>query len=334
MMAEAAQERLGPEKAAIFLLSLGEAQAADMLKHLNAKEVESVGAAMAAIEAVETDTAYVVLDDFLDACNDDSIGVNVPKYLKRVFNDALGSRRGPVMIDKVLEEEDSELESLQWMDVDSIMDMLKDEHPQIVAITLAYLDEEKSAKVLAELPPASQNDIIMRISTLGEIPESALQELERILDKQFLTTETPKTLTLDGPQTASRIISNVDKENEKLLMEYIAEKDEELAQKISELMFVFDDLSKLDDKAIQRIMRDTSNDVLVLSLKGADEAVKNKIYNNISKRAKEMLEEDMETRGPVKISDVEDAQKQFMEVVAKLADAEEITLGEKGDEYV
>lgn len=333
-MAEAAEAKTGPEKAAIFLLSLGEGQAADMLKHLNAKEVETVGAAMAAIKHVENDSAYSVLDDFLDACNDDSIGVNVPKYIKSVFTNALGSRRGPVMIDKVLEEEKGELESLQWMDVDSILDMLKDEHPQIIAITLAHLNEEKSAKVLAELAPATQDEIIMRISTLGEIPESALEELERILDKQFLSTDIPKTLELDGPQTASRIIANIDKDNEKRMMEFITEKDEELAQKISELMFVFDDLSKLDDKSIQRIMRDTSNDILVLSLKGADDAVKNKIYNNISKRAKEMLEEDMENRGPVKISDVEDAQKQFMEVVTKLADAEEITLGESGDEYV
>lgn len=326
----------GAERAAIMLLVLGEEQAAEILKHMDAKDVQKVGAAMANVSNVSNEDAAQVLETFLESYDkQSSIGVGVPDYIKSVFKQALGEDRAVGLIDQVLaEDQPKELESLIWMDTDAISEMIKDEHPQIIAITLAHLDDAQASKVLAKLPEDLQSDIMMRIARLDTIPASALEELENILKKQISGGGAQKKTTIDGPMTAANIINGTDGEREKALMDFINEKDEELGVKIQDLMFVFDNLSGLDDKSMQAILREVSTDTLTIALKGSDDGVKEKVFKNMSKRAREMLEEDMEARGPVKISDVDQSQKEVLVIVRRLSEEGQISLGGSGDEYV
>lgn len=333
---KAVDELTGPERAAIMLLVLGEVQAAEILKMMDARDVQKVGAAMAAIKNVSNQQAAVVVERFLQNYeNQSSIGVGVPDYIKNVFTQALGEDRAMGLIDQVLaEEQHKELESLAWMDTDAITEMIRDEHPQIIAITLAHLEESQAASVLAKLPEALQHDIMMRIARLETIPSSALEELEGILKKQISGAGAQKKTLVNGPLTAANIINNSDGEREKALLDAITRQDEELGVQIQDLMFVFENLASIDDKSMQAIMREISTDTLTVALKGTDEAVKEKVFKNMSKRAREMLEEDMDARGPVKISDVDMAQKEILVVVRRLSEEGQISLGGKGEEYV
>ncbi|MCK5880535.1 MAG: flagellar motor switch protein FliG [Sinobacterium sp.] len=326
----------GADKAAMLLLVLGEQDASSVLKHLSPDEVQQVGGAMSKVSHVSKSEAWAILEHYEDACLDStSIGMNTDKYITNIFTSALGHEKAPQLIDRVLDQaESSQIEQLSWLDAKTIIDLVKDENPQIIAITLASLEGEKAAEVLSSLPIDLQKDVVKRVATLSEIPQQALNELEEILKSGMTEKPANKVSTLDGPKKLAEMINCIDPGEDQGLLEEISNIDNELAERIKELMFVFDNLISLSDKDIQRCMRDISSEILTLSLKGASQEVTDKIFKNMSSRAGQMIKEDLENRGPVKISDVEQSQKDFLAVVRKLSEAGEISLGQNSRDYI
>ncbi|MES2885142.1 MAG: flagellar motor switch protein FliG [Pseudomonadota bacterium] len=324
------------ERAAIFLLSLGETEAADILRHMGAKDVQRLGQAMANLSNVSREQAEDVLDSFADAIgNQTSLGVGSDDYVRKVLVSALGEDKAGGLIDRILMGRNSKgLEALKWMETRAVAELIRNEHPQIIAIVLAYLDPENAAEVLVILPDKVQTDVLLRIATLDGIQPQALRELDEIMERQFSGNNNIKSSSVGGVKVAAGILNLMDSATEQKLTESIKGTDEELGQRIQDLMFVFDNLADIDDRGIQALMREVSTDSLSLALRGADQKVKEKILKNMSKRAADMLVEDMEAKGPVKLADVEAAQKDILATARRLADAGTIALGGKGDDFV
>lgn len=325
----------GVDRAAILLMSLGEQEASTVLKHMGAREVQKIGNSMASLTGVSRDQVNQVLDDFITSVDEKtSLGVGSDDYVRRVMQDALGDKASN-MIDRILLGRDSKgLESLKWMDARSVADMIRQEHPQIIAIVLSYLDSDQAAEILGFLPDRAQSDVIMRIATLDGIPPSALSELDDVIQKQSTGSENVKSSSVGGVRTAAEILNLVDGTTEQSVLDAVRKSDEGLSQRIQDEMFVFENLADIDDRGIQTILREVQNDVLVVALKGADQAIKDKLMKNMSRRAAEMLNEDLEAKGPVRLAEVEAAQKEILGAVRNLADQGQIELGGKGDEYV
>ena len=324
------------ERAAIFLMSLGEGEAADILRHMGAKDVQRLGQAMANLSNVTREQAEDVLDSFADAIgNQTSLGVGSDEYVRNVLVQALGEDKAGGLIDRILMGRNSKgLEALKWMETRAVAELIRNEHPQIIAIVLAYLDPDQAAEVLVNLPDRVQSDVVLRIATLDGIQPQALRELDEIMERQFSGNNNIKSSNVGGVKVAAGILNLMDSASEQKLTEAIKGVDEEIGQRIQDLMFVFDNLAEVDDRGIQALMRDVSTEVLSLALRGADQKVKDKILKNMSKRAADMLVEDMEAKGPVKLSDVEAAQKDILATARRLADAGTIQLGGKGDDFV
>ena len=333
-MSEAASA--GVERAAILLMSLGEAEAAEVLKHMSAKDVQKVGAAMATLANVTRERATDVMDRFvLELDEQTSLGVGADDYVRRVLVNALGADKATGVIDRILLGRNSKgLEALKWMETRAVAEIIRNEHPQIMAIVLAYLDPDQAADVIAQLPERMRSDVLMRIARLDGIQPQALRELDEIMEKQFSGGNNLKSSSVGGVKVAATILNLMDSSAEQLIIGKIGEVDQGLAQGIQDLMFVFDDLAEVDDRSIQTLLREISSETLGLALKGADPRVRDKILNNMSKRAAEMLVEDMEAKGPAKLSDVEGAQKEVLAVARRLADAGTIVLGGKGEAMV
>lgn len=326
----------GVQRAAILLLALGEKDAAELLKHMGPKEVQDVGMAMAGLTNVSTRQMEQVMDNFVATLEQQtSLGLGADDYIRSVLTSALGTEKAGGMIDRILLGRNSKgLEQLKWMDPRAIAEIIRLEHPQIIAIVLSFLDADQSAEVLAQFPEQVRTDIIMRVATLDGIQPSALQELDDILEKQFCGGANVQQSSLGGVKTAANILNVTDSAIEGLVMEQISDADAELAQEIQDLMFVFANLIDVDDRGIQTLLREVSSDQLLLALRGADEVLKEKIFNNMSKRAAEMLRDDLEAAPPARLSDVEGAQKEILQVARRLADAGEIMLGGGGDDFV
>ena len=324
------------ERAAIFLLSLGETEAADVLRHMGAKDVQRLGQAMASLTSVSREQAESVLDGFTDALdNQTSLGVGSDDYVRKVLVQALGEDKAGGLIDRILLGRNSKgLEALKWMETRAVAELIRNEHPQIIAIVLAYLDPDQAAEVLINLPDRVQSDVVLRIATLDGIQPQALKELDEIMERQFSGNNNIKSSSVGGVKVAAGILNLMDSATEQKLTEMIKGVDEEIGQRIQDLMFVFDNLADVDDRGIQALMREVSTEVLSLALRGADPKVKDKILRNMSKRAADMLVEDMEAKGPVKLADVEAAQKDILATARRLADAGTIQLGGKGDDFV
>jgi flagellar motor switch protein FliG len=325
------------DRAAILLLSHGEQNAAEVLKLIGPKEVHKVSSAMAGLKQVSSEQADAVLTEFVEAVEKEtSYAVGSREYLRNVLVKALGEERASSILERVLSVEDSAgLEQLKWMDSRAIVDVVKLEHPQIIAVVLSYLDPEQAAEVLAYLPEKLRADVLLRVAVLDRLQPSALQELNRVIEEQFLGSSAAKSSGLGGVKVAADILNLVDPTIEGVIMDQVAEYNSELAARIQDLMFVFDDLAGIGDRDIQTLLREVSTDTLVLALKGADEGVKEKIFRNMSKRAADMLRDDLEAKGPVRLSDVESAQKEILAVARRLNEAGTISLGGKGgEEYV
>ena len=331
-----AVSRSGTERAAILLLTLGETEAAQVLKHMGAKEVQRIGAAMAKLANVSKEEVQGILSDFHTTVESQtSVGVGADEFLRKVLVDALGSDKAESIIDRInIGRGTKGLEALKWMDPRAVAELIRLEHPQIIAIVLAYLDADQAAEVLQLLPMAVRSDVIARIALLDGVQPSALSELDEIMEKQFAGKSTGKTSVLGGAKAAANIINFLDPSQESALMEQVAKSDEALAARIEELVFVFDNLLDLDDRGMQELLRNVQSDQLLLALKGADEEMKEKIFKNMSQRAGETLKEDLEAKGPVKVSEVENAQKEILKIARKLAESGAIALGGKGDQYV
>ncbi len=327
----------GLERTAILFLTVGEEGAAELMKHLNPKEVQSIGLQMSQMNNVTQDMVEYVLNEFVTVLqNQTSLGIGSNEYVREVLTKALGEEKAGGMIDRILLGGNSQgLEALKWMDPRAIAEIIRLEHPQIIAIVLSYLEPEVSAEVLRFLPENTRGDIMMRIATLDTIPPVALKELDDILEKHFTSSATGGATSVGGVKKAAEIINFLDSSTEESVMSVVTETDVHLAEEINDLMFVFDDLVKVDDRGIQALLREVSNDLLTLALKGADEELKNKFLKNMSKRASEMLVEDMEAKGPVKLSDVEAAQKEILTIAKKLEEQGDIQLSSGGgDEFV
>jgi flagellar motor switch protein FliG len=328
--------RTGTERAAILLLTLGEQEAAQVLKHMGAREVQKVGAAMTQLLNVSREEVSDVLSSFTTVVETQtSVGVGVDEFLRKVLVDALGQDKAASVIDRInIGPSSKGLEALKWMDPRAVAELIRQEHPQIIAIVLAYLDADQSAEILAELPANIHADVVMRIATLDGVQPSALSELDDIMEKQFAGKSTGKTASLGGAKAAADIINLLDPSDEGTVMEQINKTDEALGSKIQDLVFVFDNLIDVDDRGMQELLRNVQSDRLLIAIKGADDTLKAKIFKNMSQRAAEMLKDDLEAKGPVKLSDVEAAQKEVVAAARKLAESGAISLGGKGETYV
>jgi flagellar motor switch protein FliG len=329
-------ERTGTERAAILLLTLGEQEAAQVLKHMGAKEVQRIGAAMAKLSNVSKEEVYTVITDFASSVESQtSVGVGAEDFLRKVLVDALGQDKASSIIDRIsIGRSTKGLEALKWMDARAVAELIRLEHPQIIAIVLAYLEPDQSAEILTCLPANIRSDIMVRIATLDGVQPSALSELDDIMEKTFAGKGTARTSALGGAKAAANIINNLEPSQEGVIMDQIVQTDEALGSRIQDLIFVFDNLLEIDDRSMQELLRQVSSDKLLLAMKGCEDAMKEKIFKNMSQRAAEMLKDDLESKGPVRISEVEGAQKEILQTARKLAEAGTIALVSKGDEYV
>lgn len=326
----------GTQRAAVLLMSLGESEAAEVLRQLSAKEVQKLGVAMATISNVTKDQVIEVVDEFVeDLQTQTAFGLGADDYVRNVLVQALGEDKAGNLIERILLGRNSKgLETLKWMDPRSIADLIRNEHPQIIAIVLSFLESDQAADVVKLLPARTRVDALMRIATLEGIPPNALSELNDIMEKRFAGNQGMNQSQVGGVKVAADIINFLDTNTEQQISNGIREIDAELCNQIQELMFVFDNVADLDDRSIQTVLREVQGDKLGLALRGADAKVKDKILKNMSQRAAAMLVEDMEARGPARLSDVEAAQKEILGIVRKMADAGEIQLGSKTEELL
>ncbi len=325
----------GTEKAALLLLTLGEDVAAEVLQHMNPKQVQSIGATMASMDSVTRPMIEHVLNDFLERLETQTaLGIGNDSYIRNMLEKALGDKAGNV-IDRILMGSGSNgLEALKWMDPKSIAEIIRLEHPQIIAIVLSYLEPESAAQVLANLPENTRAGILMRIATLEGVQPAAVKELDQIMEKYFADNDNVKSSMVGGEKTAADILNFMDSSIEGKVMEQVRTENKKLATRIEDLMFVFDNLRDLDDRSIQTLLREISTDLLTLALKGVDEEFQQKFLKNMSSRAAEMLVEDMEAKGPVKLSEVEAAQKEILNIARQLEEAGDIVLGGSGEEMI
>ena len=322
------------DKAAILLLSLGESDAAQVLRHMGPKEVQRVGVAMAQMRNVHREQVEQVMSEFVEIVGDQtSLGVGSDSYIRKMLTSALGEDKANGLIDRILlGGNTSGLDSLKWMEPRAVADVIRYEHPQIQAIVVAYLDPDQAGEVLGHFDRKVRLDIVLRVSSLNTVQPAALKELNQILEKQFSGSANATRASMGGVKRAADIMNFLDSSVEGQLMDSIREIDDTLSGQIEDLMFVFNNLADVDDRGIQALLREVSSDVLVLALKGSDENVQEKIFKNMSKRAAELLRDDLEAKGPVRVSDVETAQKEILTIARRMAEAGEIALGGKGGE--
>ncbi|MBE0379480.1 flagellar motor switch protein FliG [Pseudoalteromonas prydzensis] len=324
----------GVDKAAILLLSLSEEDAAQILKHLEPKQVQKVGMAMAAIDDLSQAKISAVHNLFIEQIQSFStIGFQSEDFIKKALTAALGEDKAASLIDQIVMGSGAKgLDSLKWMDSKQVANIIRNEHPQIQTIVLSYLEPEQSAEILAQFPEKVRLDLTMRIANLEEVQPAALQELNEIMEKQFAGQAGAQAAKMGGLKAAADIMNYLDTNIEGQLMDSIREHDEEMSQQIQDLMFVFENLMDVDDRGIQAILREVQQDVLMKAIKGTDDALKEKILGNMSKRAAELLADDLEAMAPVRISEVEAAQKEILSTARRLADSGEIMLGGGGGE--
>ena len=326
----------GVQRAAIVLLSLGEAQAAEVLKHMGAKEVQKLGVAMTSLGEVGREAVARVFDEFIDVlARPGGIGSGADDYVRAVLTQALGEDRASGLIDRILLGRNTTgLDTLKWMDPRAIAELVRNEHPQIIAIVMAHLDGDQAAEVLKCLPERARVDVLLRLATLDGIPPHALNELNDVMARQFAGSQNLKSSSIGGVKVAAGILNFMDSGQDEAILGAIGQVDAELGTRIRDLMFVFDDLAEIDDRAMQTVLRDVPQERLAIALRGADAKVRQKITGNMSQRAAEILVEDMEARGPVRLAEVEAAQKEILAIVRRMADAGDIQLAAKAEALI
>ncbi|XVJ70221.1 MAG: flagellar motor switch protein FliG [Rhizobacter sp.] len=324
----------GVEDAAIFLMSLGEEEASEVFKHLAPKEVQALGETIAKMKSIPRERFDAVLNKFTAVAADQSMLVtDTDEYVKAVLRKALGDDKANLLIDRILQGSDiSGIESLKWMDAVSVAELLRNEHPQIVAAILVHLDYEQVAGVLKCFTERQRNEVLIRIATLDGIQPSALKDLNEVMSKVLAGGDKMRKASLGGVKAAAEVINMMGTSVETAVLDYIREADNELAQKIMDNMFTFDDLEKIDDRGIQALLKEVQSESLVIALKGATPEMRERIFRNMSTRAAETLREDLESRGPVRVSEVEAEQKEMLKIVRRLADEGQIVLSGGSDD--
>lgn len=321
-------------RAAILLMSVGEADAAEVLKHLGPKEVQRVGTAMSGLSEVRQEQLEGAVRLFLEEVGGQtSLGIGANDYIRNMLTQALGADKATGLIDRILLGGNTTgLDTLKWMEPRAVADIIRNEHPQIQAIVIAYLEPDQSAEILAQFSEKVRLDIVMRVAALETVQPIALQELNSILEKQFSSSAGTQAQSLGGVKTAAEIMNFLESSVEAEIMDGIKTVDEDLAAEIADLMFVFENLSEIDDRGIQMLLREVPTDLLKVALRGSDQKLQEKMLGNMSKRAAEILRDDMEAMGPVKLSDVETAQKEILTIARRMSDSGEIALGGTGGE--
>lgn len=324
----------GIERAAILVSALGENAAADIFKYLEPRDIHSIAYAMARMEKVSRTQLNIVLNEFCSAVEGETgLAVKTDRFLKSVLPKALGNENAGNILERIYISNDTKgLESLKWMEPRAVSDLLHQEHPQVIAIVLTYLNAEHSADILEYFPDDIRTDVLKRIATLDGIQPSAMNELSRVIEQLFArgVKEDIKSSSIDGIRKAAKILKYVNIGMEVDIIENINMDDPDLGQKIMDAMFVFEDLLDIDDRDIQTILREITSESLVVALKGSDDALKEKIFSNMSKRAAGMLREDIEERGPVRLREVNFAKKEILDIARRLASAGDISLGKPG----
>jgi flagellar motor switch protein FliG len=333
-MAGSNMDEAGLEDAAILLMSLGEEEAAEVFKHLGPKEVQRLGETIARMKSVPRDRFIAVLDKFEAVAQDQNVLVaDTDEYVKSVLRKALGEDKANLLIDRILQGSDvTGIESLKWMDAQSVAELLRNEHPQIVAAIIVHLEADQAAEVFKLMTERQRNEVLVRVATLDGIQPTALKDLNDVMSKVLAGGDRMKKANLGGVKSAAEILNLLGSAIETSVLDFVRESDNDLAQKIMDNMFVFDDLVNLDDKGIQSLMKEVQTESLVVALKGAPPELREKILRNMSTRAAETLREDLESRGPVRLSEVEAEQKEMLKIVRRLSDEGQIVLGGGGDE--
>ncbi|WP_028534009.1 flagellar motor switch protein FliG [Paludibacterium yongneupense] len=321
----------GIRRSAVLLFSLGQAEAVEVFKYLGPKEVQKLSLAMAAISNLSHEEIDKVIEQFREECAARASFGASDEYLRNVLIEALGPDKAANLLDKIMQGNDhSGIESLKWMDPSSAADLIRNEHPQIVATILVHLDPDLSSSILAFFPERLRNEVLIRTATLEGVQPQALRELNDVLTQLLAGSDRIKKSAAGGVGMTAEILNFMGGNVEASALNYIREYDPELAQRIQDKMFVFENLLDIDDRSIQTILREVQTDSLVIALKGTSAELKDKIFRNMSQRAAEMLRDDLESKGPVKLSEVEAEQKEILKVVRKLADDGQIVLGSKG----
>ena len=326
----------GTQRAAVLMLLLGEQQAAEIIKFLNPKEVQALGAAMVGVADLSQEAVNIVLDDFVMTLKKQtSLGLGTGDYVEKVLKRALGEDKAASVLGRIMPGQGSKgLEILKWMDARSIADMIRAEHPQVIAIILSVLEYDVAADVLNFLPAESRPEIIQRVASLETVQPSAMEELESIMKMQFASNSSAKSSSFGGVKAAAKIKNFVKVELESGIVKGLSNIDPDLLQRIQDNMFTFENLVGVDNRGIQVLMRNVEPDMLMIALKGAPDFVKDKFFDNMSARARVMFVDDMEAKGPLRITDVEEAQKNVMRIARKLSDAGELVLAGRGDDFV
>lgn len=324
----------GLNDAAIFLMSLGEEEASEVFKHFSPKEVQKLGETIAKITSVSRERVDEVVGKFAVAAAAQSLIVSdTGNYVRAVLKRALGDDKASLLIDRILQGGDvSGIESLKWMDPFSVAELMRNEHPQIVAAILVHLDYEQSSAVLKLLADRQRNEVLLRIATMEGIQPMALKDLNEVLFNVLAGGDKVRKASLGGVKATAEIVNLLGSNIEAVVLESIRAHDPDLAQKITDKMFVFDDIIKLDDKAIQLVLKEVSSEALIPALKGASSDLKEKILANMSTRAADTLREDLDSRGPMRLSEVEAQQKEILKTVRRLADEGQIVIGGGGEE--
>jgi flagellar motor switch protein FliG len=328
----------GLEQAAILLMSVGEEEAAEVFKFLSPKEVQKLGETMARLKTVPREKIEKVILAFNKTKDEQfSLVGDTDAFVSQVLRRALGDEKANMLLDRILQGRDvSGIEALKWMDPGSISELLKNEHPQIIASILVHLERDHASEVLRHFSDRLRNDVLVRIATLDGIQPQALQELNEVLSKVLAGGEKLKKATLGGTKATAEILNFLGAQLETAAVESIREHDSDLAQKILDQMFTFDNLNALDDRAIQTLLREVQSESLIVALKGAEQELREKIFKNMSSRAAEMLREDLEAKGPVRVSEVEAEQREILKIVRRLADEGQIQLSAGGgdDQFI
>ncbi len=322
-------------KAAILMLSLGQDEAAEVMKHLGPREVQKLGEAMSQMKAVAHEDIEGVLSDFNEiTAQTTGIGEDSDAYIRAVMTQALGTDKAASLLNRILGGNDSSgIESLKWMDAESVADLILNEHPQIIATILVHLERDQASEILTHFTERLRNDVLLRIATLDGVQPAALHELNDVLTKLLSgNSNNIKKSPMGGTRTAADILNFLSGSIETSAMEALRNYDSDMAQKVMDEMFGFENLLEIDDRGIQLLLREVQSDALIIALKGAPPELRDKILKNMSQRAAEMMREDLESKGPVRVSDVEAQQKAILVIVRRLADEGQIALGGKGDE--
>ena len=329
-----AKSLTGEQKAAILLRAIGEEAAAQVMKQLDPKEIKKLGSFMNATAQISRDEEDSVISDFQAASSTGEVQFQGKEFIKSVLIKALGPEKAARIIESMTRRSYPGLEALKWVDIKTLVQMLKVEHAQTVAVILAHLESDQAGQVLAALPEEMRGDIAIRLATMEEVQPEILEELSQTLQETLLASKGMSAQSLGGAEVMAEILTRMDKTNEGGIMAKIAEKSQPLADSIRALMFVFDDLIKVDDRGMQELMKEISKEDLPLALRGANPEVKDKFFKNMSSRAAEMLKEDMESKGPVKITDVEKSQQNILKVCRKLEEEGRIVIAGAGEEML